>query len=305
MYDSYSWQYLIFVELEGITHLKRIPLILLVISAFLLTYSIHGKAFAQSTLDPALAFALSSSDQVSLALNSTVNGSVGALKNLTVGARSRVTTDADSLGKLKLGGFANVGGACASLTQPKIPRSASCNTVQVGSTSPAILPLQTLSTSGVSYCPATGTSSGAIDLKRNGTLSITISSPVNSLPTVLDYPSIKLGSGATLTIDGASDGLVVINVSGILKLGVNATITTDGVLPKSSILILADKVQMGRRASISSTVFTAGTCNLGINATINGQLYCKSRVTLAKNATITETPLDSAVAMGVTCPAVP
>ncbi len=281
--------------------MKRIPLVLSVISTFLLTYSIHGKAFAQSTLDPALAFALSSSNQISLGVNSTVNGSVGALKNLTVGGRSSVTTDAAALGKLTLRGFAKVGQACASLTQPKVPHSASCNTVQVGSTSPAILPLQTLSTSGVSYCPATGTSNGAINVKRNGTALITINSPVNSLPTVLDYKSIKLGNGAVLTIGGASDGLAVINVSGILKIGTNAKITTDGVLPVSSILIIADKVQLGRRASVSSTVFTAGSCDLGVNATINGQLYCKSRVSLAKNATINETQLDSAVAMGVTC----
>jgi hypothetical protein len=287
--------------LKGITHLKRIPLVLLEISAFLLTYSILGKAFAQSTLDPALAFALSSSDQISLGVNSTVNGSVGALKNLTLGGRSSVTTNADSLGELTLRGFAKVGGACASLTQPKVLHSASCNTVQVGPTSPAILPLQTLSTSGVSYCPGTGTSSGAINLKRNATTRIMVSSPVNSLPTVLDYRSIKLGNGAVLTIGGASDGLVVINISGILKLGTNATITTDNVLPVSSILIIADKVQLGRRASVSSTVFTAGSCDLGVAATINGQLYCKSRVSLAKNATINETQLDSAVAMGVTC----
>jgi hypothetical protein len=279
-------------------------LVLVAAGALILTNFSAGKAFAQgTTLDPALAFALSSSDTINLALLSTINGSIGAVKNLTVGARSRVTTDADALGKLKLGGSASVSGACASLTQPKVPRSASCGTTQVGPDTPAIMPLQTLSISGVSYCPATGASNSALNLKRNQAVSIAVGSPVNSLPTVLDYPSIKLASGATLTIGGPSDGLAVINVSGILKLGVNATITTDGVLPVSNILIIADRVQMGRRASISASVFTAGTCRLGVNSVINGQMYCKSRVTMSKNAQVNETPLTPLVAMGVSCPA--
>lgn len=283
------------------------PSYLLAVAISLLTLgALTSSAWAQSTIDPALAFTLSSPANITLGANSAVSGNpVGAIGKMTIGSRATVSSDADALGKLVLRNRAIVGGTCASLIQPKVPKSASCNMTEVGPGS-ALVPLNLIPTSGVTFCPAAGSSQTALNLKRGASQTLSALSGTQ----VFDFPSIKLGRSSVLTISGPSDAVVIIDDSGIFKMAKNAVITFTGGIPVSNILILVGSTGATARqpdvtigaATVNATLFSAGACTLGAGATMVGQMYCGGNVKVGRGATISGSLLSASAADAVTCP---
>ncbi|HLW70846.1 MAG TPA: hypothetical protein VKS22_09515 [Candidatus Binataceae bacterium] len=259
-------------------------------------------ASAQSSLDPGLAFAAVSDSQVKLDKNASIGGATGALGDLILGESASVSGNGTSLGnKIKLSRLAVVSGICET-TGGKVTlgKNATCTGgVDTAGINPAIVPLQTFSTSGAKACPPGGVSEGALTLDRNGAATLTAVSGFNEF----DYTNITLKKNAFLTVSGPADALVVIKDSGSLTLDKGAAIAVgSGGLTPSNLLILVNTAKSSANSIVSGSLVSAGVCNLKGNSFINGQLVCGGKVTLGAKGNVSGGKLNEQVATDVTCP---
>jgi hypothetical protein len=130
-------------------------------------------ASAQSTLDPALAFAAISGGDLKLDKNATVGGAAGTLGRLTLDKGANVSGDGKALGgEIKLAKDAVVSGICATAGGKIIlGKNAVCSGgVDTSGSSPALVPLQTFASAGARACPPGGISEGDLTLKKTARL---------------------------------------------------------------------------------------------------------------------------------------
>ncbi|HZP46083.1 MAG TPA: ice-binding family protein [Candidatus Binataceae bacterium] len=262
-------------------------------------------AAAQSSLDPALAFAVLSGDTLQLDGSSNPPDTLhptGAVGKVTLGKGAEVGSgDCLSLKKITLKKDAFVDGVCATdggANSVVLKKGASCgggtNTTPANS---SITPLTSYQSLGATACrnPA-GVDQGKLVLDENGTATITAVSGFQEF----DYSKITLKKSSQLTISGPSDALVVINDAGALTLDKGSFITVNG-LPANNVLVVAKNVMLKKDAELQGTIFANGTCNLHKDATVDGQLYCAKAATVGVSANVLGEPLEESVAMGDTC----
>jgi hypothetical protein len=269
----------------------------------ILTYS--SPAHAQSTLDPALAFAMLSGGKLTFDHNADVNPSIA----LPTGATGAVTldkgaevglSDCISLDKVTLKKDAFVDGVCATNGgKVTTKKGASCgggtNTTPAN---PSITSLTNFASLGARACrnPA-GQDQGALVIDKNGTTTITAMSGFQEF----DFSKIMLKASSQLTVSGQSDSQVVLNVSGSLSLAKGAFIIVNG-FPINELLVIAKKVTLGKDSELEGTAFSNGTCKLGTDATVDGQLLCAKSATLGVFSNVLGDPLDESIAVDVSCP---
>jgi predicted acyltransferase (DUF342 family) len=271
----------------------------------LLTMLVGGLWFpvmarAQSTLDPALAFGLISGAKVTVGKAATVSTAAGAIDDVTLKPTARIVGNATALGKkLKLDKGATVGGICATNGgKITLAKNAVCSGgTDSSGTSPALTPIQNFASLGATACPPAGTSEGDLNLKKNGTAMLTAAP---SGVTVFDYTSIKLGKSAKVTVTIPAGGMVVINDSGVLTMDKNAEISSPGS-NTGNLFVVADSAKLDSNAFLDGTLMTAETCDVEVNANVNGQLYCVGNATLGTGAFVGGVLLNEAVATAVTC----
>jgi predicted acyltransferase (DUF342 family) len=260
-----------------------------------------GACWAQSTLDPALAFGVISGGSVTLGKDASASGSVGALNDLTLKSNASVSADGTILGKkLKLDKNAAVNGICATGGgKITLGKDAAClGGMDTSGTSPALVPLQNFASLGATACPPAGISEGALDLGKDGVQMLTAN---DTGVTVFDYTSIKLGKDATITITIPAGAMAVISDSGALTTDKDAQISSLGSAT-SNLLVIANSAKLGSDTFIQGTLMTAKTCKLGKDADVDGQLYCTGNATIGADASVDGNLLSESVATAVTCP---
>jgi hypothetical protein len=117
--------------------------------------------------------------------------------------------------------------------------------------------------------------------------------PPSAGSAIIDIPSIVVGTGASLVIQGGPQARLIVRLAKSMRILHDASIMlVGGMRPEQVLFVVDGAVTAGVNTRIAGSIFAAKTVRLGKHSTVDGQLLSATRVQLHQGVTVNLRPFS-------------